>query len=285
MLSTSGRLISPLLTGSGLVEGSVPLQLDRATASTAEWDAADGTFLYRRAGVARYRITATSITAEREPGVADNDVAWVAATVPLCMLLLLRGVFTLHASVVEIDDRTVLLGGRSGSGKSTLTAALVQRGHRLISDEMAPVTAEDSDIRVRPGGRRLIGLWPEAIERLGLSPDAGTLLRTTLTKRGFPVTTADVDPGGATVGALLSVVAADGDGGGAVRLRGYRKVELVLQTMYGRDLVAPAGLAGPHREWVERLTTHMPMFVLQRDRAAWDLPRLCDAVEEAVTTL
>lgn len=42
----------------------------------------------------------------------------------------------LHAAVVARGDRAVILPGDPGAGKSTLTAALVNRGWRLLSDEM-----------------------------------------------------------------------------------------------------------------------------------------------------
>ena len=41
----------------------------------------------------------------------------------------------LHAGVVERDGHALILPAMPGSGKSTLTAALVQRGWRLLSDE------------------------------------------------------------------------------------------------------------------------------------------------------
>lgn len=42
-----------------------------------------------------------------------------------------------HAAVVERDGLAVVMPGEPGAGKSTLSAALVNRGWRLLSDEMA----------------------------------------------------------------------------------------------------------------------------------------------------
>lgn len=42
-----------------------------------------------------------------------------------------------HAAVLERDGRALMLPAPPGSGKSTLTAALAQRGWRLLSDELA----------------------------------------------------------------------------------------------------------------------------------------------------
>ena len=43
----------------------------------------------------------------------------------------------IHAGVVEVDGRAILLPGTSGSGKTTLVAALLARGARYLSDEYA----------------------------------------------------------------------------------------------------------------------------------------------------
>jgi HprK-related kinase A len=45
-----------------------------------------------------------------------------------------------HAAVVERHGRALILPGTPGSGKSTLCAALVSRGWRLLSDEMALIS-------------------------------------------------------------------------------------------------------------------------------------------------
>jgi HprK-related kinase A len=49
----------------------------------------------------------------------------------------------LHAAVVEQHGQALILAGLSGSGKSTLCAGLVQRGWRLLSDELTLVRPQD----------------------------------------------------------------------------------------------------------------------------------------------
>lgn len=48
-----------------------------------------------------------------------------------------------HAAVVERNGRAFIFPGTPGSGKSTLCAALVCRGWRLLSDEMALISLKD----------------------------------------------------------------------------------------------------------------------------------------------
>jgi hypothetical protein len=56
--------------------------------------------------------------------------------------------FYFHAGVVGTGDKCILLPAASGSGKSSLTAALVSRGFRYLSDEVALV--EPVTFRVPP---------------------------------------------------------------------------------------------------------------------------------------
>jgi hypothetical protein len=57
-----------------------------------------------------------------------------------------------HAGVVAVDGRAVVLPGRQNSGKTTLTAALVAAGAVYLSDEYAPL---DDRGRVHPFARPL----------------------------------------------------------------------------------------------------------------------------------
>jgi len=52
----------------------------------------------------------------------------------------------LHAATIERDGRVVIMPAPPGSGKSTLCAGLVNRGWRLLSDEMALITLDEGMI-------------------------------------------------------------------------------------------------------------------------------------------
>ena len=59
----------------------------------------------------------------------------------------MNDVLLLHAGVVERDGIALVMPATPGSGKSTLTAALSQRGWRLLSDEFGALDPESGTFR------------------------------------------------------------------------------------------------------------------------------------------
>jgi len=67
----------------------------------------------------------------------------------------------IHSAVIEKNGQGLILPGSPGSGKSTLCAALVHRGWRLLSDEMALLSVADGMIYPVP---RPVSLKNQSIE-------------------------------------------------------------------------------------------------------------------------
>jgi HprK-related kinase A len=82
------------------------------------------------------------------------------ATINWFLWKYLARVLLLHAAVIERDGRAVLLPGPSGVGKSTLCTALIARGWRLLTDEIAMVRPQGGQVVPHP---RPISLKNEAI--------------------------------------------------------------------------------------------------------------------------
>lgn len=80
-----------------------------------------------------------------------------------------QGILVIHAGVVTIDGRAVLLSGRSGAGKSTLTLALVRAGAGWLTDELALIGPDDVTVLPYP---RAIHVSPQTV---ALLPELGFL--------------------------------------------------------------------------------------------------------------
>ncbi|MCI0654068.1 MAG: HprK-related kinase A [Methylococcaceae bacterium] len=89
----------------------------------------------------------------------------------------------LHAGVIEKNGQAVIMPAAPGAGKSTLCAALVQKGWRLLSDELALISPEDGLLTALA---RPVGLKNESIGILrGFAPHAEIGPVTRDTKKGI----------------------------------------------------------------------------------------------------
>jgi hypothetical protein len=71
------------------------------------------------------------------------------------------GILAIHAGVVALNGRALLISGRSGRGKTTLVLGLLRRGLDLLTDELALVAADDRTILAYPRG---LHVRPTALE-------------------------------------------------------------------------------------------------------------------------
>jgi HprK-related kinase A len=69
-----------------------------------------------------------------------------------CIVSRANNYLIIHAAAIEKGGHVAIMPGVPGSGKSTLTAGLVNRGWRLLSDEMALISLTDGSVTplVRP---------------------------------------------------------------------------------------------------------------------------------------
>jgi hypothetical protein len=106
----------------------------------------------------------------------------------------------IHSAVVEREGRAVILPGDPGTGKSTLAAALVNRGWRLFSDELALIDLETRRLVPLP---RPVSLKNRSIVAIrAFAPDVVLSAPTHNTSKGtishMKVPTADVRRAGET---------------------------------------------------------------------------------------
>jgi hypothetical protein len=103
----------------------------------------------------------------------DNDQPLVALfdaiVVGLIAGLSRAGILAIHAGVVALDGRAILVSGRSGRGKTTLVLGLLRRGLDLLSDELALIAPDDRTVLAYP---RALHVRPTALE---LFPELGFL--------------------------------------------------------------------------------------------------------------
>ncbi len=102
------------------------------------------------------------------PGVAPEVFQQAVLGPILCLVVLQRGWYPLHASSIRTGNSIIALAGPSGSGKSSLAAALNKMGYPLVADDVTVIDTSASPPMVQPGITAL-KLWPDSLDTLGKS--------------------------------------------------------------------------------------------------------------------
>ena len=151
------------------------------------WSAAPDVFRLEVDRVGRYLVEAgREITVEPTSG-SEGDVCTFLLGSVLGACLQQRGILTLHASAVETARGAALFAGASGAGKSTLAAALVDRGFRLLADDVTGVVLDARSRPVALPAVPAVRLWADAAEALSWTDRTSGAIRAGLEKRVAPV--------------------------------------------------------------------------------------------------
>jgi hypothetical protein len=225
--------------------------------------------------IARARVEGGKrVVVQRAPGASDEDLAWMLSGPVRQLGWLQQGSMALRASGVAIGGRAVAIAGPASSGKSVVAAALARRGHAVLADAALPIDVEPPVTAHGVGGT--VGLWPHAVELLGLDPAAGEIVRPALAKRAHRFQSAASAP-------LAAVAILDRNRHrrepATERLRGTAALGAVTAWTAMGPLVAPLGLTTAHFRWASGLVSQVPIVRIDLDRHRPDLPAVADAVE------
>jgi hypothetical protein len=109
--------------------------------------------LFRYGSQALFHLDPEAILLACAP--ADPEaISWrrVLCSRVLPLVALARGREALHAAAIETPAGVVALAGPSGAGKSTLAAELLDRGHRLFTDDVLVLSGAAGEVLAHPGG-------------------------------------------------------------------------------------------------------------------------------------
>lgn len=83
----------------------------------------------------------------------------------------LKGKIALHASVVSVNDSAVAFLASPLSGKTSLAAAMIQRQHTFISDDIACLDLATREVLVSPSYPQM-RMWPEQLKNFSCRSDS-----------------------------------------------------------------------------------------------------------------
>jgi hypothetical protein len=262
----------------------VPDRLADAKVRTAVLEVSPTAGLVRIPGVATYLATGhEAVRIVPEPGADEADVACFLGSTVRAIELLLQREFAFRGVALRIGESGVVICGPPAVGTSAVAAQLALRGHAVLADQVAWVSAGDQPL-VHPTSA-VVELWPAMAEQLGLDPAGGRLVRPAVAKRSYHLGEASRGP--VPLRAVFTLVSDPRipmpeyrrvDGGAA-------KVQSLLAWVWHRRIIGPLDLAAEHFDWLTAVTDQATVVRLMRPRHGHSVQRLAGLVEETVACL
>jgi hypothetical protein len=222
----------------------------------------------------------STVTARREAGGDELDVACLAGGTATALGWLLAGAFPLRAAAVGRGSRLLLICGRAAAGKSALAASLVQADGDfwLAADKVAAIDAGGLLLGCADSG---VELWPPVARRLGLESD-GAVVRPSLAKRRYEMRSfAGTEPAMTALVAFLDIDNRLAEPELEELASGREKLQALVSAQWHRRLIAPLGFGLAHLEWASSVARAIPMVRLARPRQAMTLESLTELVRDA----
>lgn len=260
-------------------EGQTPQELEAPTRIAARFSLAPQQLLLSIDSVARFWVrNGNRITFERAPGASLNDVRVFLYGTAIGAALLQQGHLPLHATTVTKGKHAIAFAGPSGAGKSTLAHTLLQRGWKLVCDDISVLTLIDGELRVQPAYPS-IKLWNDVLEASNTDISKLHKIRTDFdkyrwtAKEQFHATPVPLT-------AIIGLLPIDREKIQVETLKGANKFKYLVQQTYRHQMIKDmANSASIFGAWSQTLE-HVPLWSIQRPQSPMDPLPLADAVEE-----
>jgi len=262
-----------------IVFGSNPVALPDPKDTGVVFQASGNEFLFRLETVGSFYVTeGKRISVERLNNSTDDEIRLFLLGSAMGALLHQRGALPLHGSTVVKNDRALIVSGRSGAGKSSLAAKLLDRGYRLLADDISVIRWVEGNPVVIPGIPHL-KLWEDVLLHLDNNPEDFLKVRPQLLKYKKPAGQAfSQEP--ATPGVIIILAAKNSEGIEIRELKGQDKFSVLKNNTYRIQYVQGLGHLDTHFRLISRLAENVRIFEVKRPVSPISLNELADKVDE-----
>lgn len=274
---SGGAAVDIILRQGSVQPPTSPLRLDRDGIQVG----ADGRTVIDIPNCVRIGLTGgCDIIVDPAPGAPWAEIQTWLLGPGLGVICHQRGVLPLHACAIWAGKGGLAIVGNSGAGKSTTAAALVQRGHQLLGDD---VLVADPDTGMVQPCFPMVKLWGSSLNALDIGLEGQQEVGRKSGKWHMPMLAA-FDPVSRPLSAIVHLRADPSarrpvliswpQAHAAAVLDAMTYRVYLANALHGRQLVLSAAV---------RLAARVPVCELVRTTDFADLPEMLDMLEGLVS--
>ncbi|TDL92311.1 aldolase [Vibrio vulnificus] len=195
----------------------------------------------------------------------------------LGILLMQRKVLPLHGSAIAIEGKAYAFIGESGAGKSTLASSFVNKGYKLLSDDVVAITlTEENQPWVIPSYPQQ-KLWQESLNAFGMNSTNYQPLFDRTTKFSIPVQT-DFYNKPLPLGGIFELAGADIVSIDLQPIEKLHRFQVMHLHTYRRSLIERMNMMDWHFKICAKCMNAVPIYRLRRPTSTF-------TAHEIVTTV
>ena len=258
-------------------EGKTPVSLENPLNKGVLFQATENEFLLNIMDLGRIHVqNGDTIIIERITDTSWNEFsAFILGTV-FGALLHQRRLLPLHGSSVVYKKKGLIFAGTSGTGKSTLAAAFINRGARLLADDISLISfigGKPEIIPAFPGMK----IWEDSLKQLGKNPGKYRPIRKDLKKYLYPVDKYHDQE--ITVDHIFIISSHNRETFEIKDLQGIEKFNVLKNNTYFFRGMNKTGILEKHFQMCNVLAQHVPVSHITRPNSSFRIDELIKEIE------
>ncbi|HEY4784773.1 MAG TPA: hypothetical protein VIH57_01935 [Bacteroidales bacterium] len=259
--------------------GDVKEQPDLPSVSGISYKSFEDKFLLKVSGVACFLVeSGNRIIIDREEGGSDDEIRLFLLGSAFGALIHQRGILPLHGSAIVMDNQALIFSGNSGAGKSTLAAGFLNRGFKLLADDVCVITLNKEGEPIAHPGYPQMKLWGDSLENLGHKPVNLKRIRGNIKKYALPIVT-DFCNVPLPVKGIYIINAKTNGKINLKNLTGVAKFNAVNSNTYRLNFLNREGNSIAHFKHIEAISKKCFVKRLERPTKGFYINRLIELIE------
>lgn len=219
------------------------------------------------------------ITVEPDSGTRLKDLSLFVLGSAFGFLMHQKKVFPLHGSTVDLGDCCITLVGHSGAGKTSLASGFVEKGYKLLSDDVSRIESIDTDHYVHPSYPSQ-KIWKDGAHHLALQYDPENRVMRQLDKFYINSRERFSDSRKPLVG-IIEIVPSEVETPVLIRLEKPAVLNALITHSYLQEVIGGKTDVGAHLRFCSRLCESIPVYRIMRP---YDGFTVVDQVDAIMTT-
>ena len=240
----------------------VAIHFGRVPDALSDHDKTESQFILKINGIAHFLISNGSEIIISPLTDDHNLISVFLYGSCFSVLLKQRGILTLHANAININDKAILIAGPQKAGKSTLTGAFLLADYSIISDDVCVVKIID-DQPVVLSGTPFIKLTQNSLEQLDQKKLSSRILNSVYEKYRIGLGeqhTLKPTP----ISAFFSIDIYDKDHIASNRLGGIESITTLIKNVYRPNYPLPNSFLTQYRNNLMDIAKKVSFYGIER---------------------